>query len=82
MNKHIDPPWGSIPRKKGGHYCVLDSDTAQAGPAIEYCFEEDTDEGAGCFWAGNGEYESQVNFCPVCGQKAPRGIDDVNRRRS
>jgi len=25
----------------------------------------------GEMWIGNGEYESRVNFCPVCGLKAP-----------
>jgi hypothetical protein len=25
----------------------------------------------GKMWVGNGEYESQVNYCPVTGQMAP-----------
>lgn len=25
----------------------------------------------GTMWAGNGEYDTQVNFCPFCGDAAP-----------
>ena len=38
----------------------------QAGPAITSCYEDDD----GTLWAGNVEYETQVNFCPRCGYKA------------
>ena len=37
------------------------------GTAIDGC-EEDL---KGRFWVGNGEYGSQVFFCPYCGAKAP-----------
>jgi hypothetical protein len=37
------------------------------GAAIEDCSENENGE----LWVGNGEYESQVNFCPYCGFKAP-----------
>lgn len=57
--------WAKIHKKEGGHRCTLDSDCAECGPAITYCFENDD----GSLWAGNGEYESQVNFCPICGRK-------------
>src|ERR1035437_732824 len=56
------------------------------GKAITYCYEA-TGFGRGqvldpysfarpipelgTFWAGNDEYESQVNYCPFCGAKAP-----------
>jgi hypothetical protein len=37
------------------------------GPATCYTrIDED-----GKMWIGNDEYESQVNFCPVTGEKAP-----------
>ena len=49
------------------HYCKLDSPCSKAGEAIDYCVEDDDD---GTLWAGNCEYDSQVNYCPVCGYKA------------
>lgn len=55
------------------HDCSQDLPTAAYGAAITAC-EEDDDGG---FWAGNGEYESQVNFCPFCGEKAPKQIATV-----
>lgn len=42
------------------------------GVAIEYCFEHDD----GTFWVGNGEYGSQVNYCPYCGAKAPKQVGE------
>lgn len=36
------------------------------GEAITYCTENKKGE----LWVGNGEYGSQVNFCPECGYKA------------
>jgi hypothetical protein len=36
------------------------------GTAIEKCWENEK----GKLYAGNGEYGSQVNFCPICGYKA------------
>jgi hypothetical protein len=37
------------------------------GTAVNYTrIDED-----GNMWIGNDEYESQVNFCPVTGEKAP-----------
>ena len=48
------------------HFCHVRTDSTEAGPAIDYCWEDKE----GCLWAGNGEYESQVNFCPSCGAKA------------
>ena len=47
------------------HYHHARTNFCGAGPAIEYCYEDDY----GMF-AGNGEYESQVNYCPFCGEKA------------
>jgi len=51
------------------NYCCRGrSPNEECGPAIDYCYEEED----GSLWAGNGEYESQVNFCPFCGKKAKR----------
>ena len=36
------------------------------GDAIELCREYED----GTLWVDNGEYGSQVNFCPVCGYEA------------
>lgn len=38
------------------------------GEAIDSCGDYDND---GTFWASNGEYGSQVAYCPYCGTKAP-----------
>ena len=37
------------------------------GDAIKYTRIDEE----GKMWVGNGEYESQVNYCPVTGDKAP-----------
>jgi hypothetical protein len=50
----------------GKHRCDLHSPDKAYGIAIKYCYE-DAD---GKLWAGNDEYESQVNYCPGCGYKA------------
>jgi len=39
------------------------------GQAIDVCWEEE-----GELWASNGEYSTQVNFCPFCGYKAVKQI--------
>jgi hypothetical protein len=44
--------------------------------AIDGCDENDRGE----FWVGNGEYSSRVNFCPVCGAKAPAQIDPTSNK--
>ncbi len=48
------------------HDCYVDMPTQGCGAAIEYCCSDDT----GRLWVGNGEYNSQVLFCPFCGEKA------------
>lgn len=53
------------------HQCELNSPYQAYGNAIDDCHEDDE----GRFWAGNGEYGSQVNYCPVCGMKAPKQVD-------
>ena len=44
------------------------------GPAVTACYEDDL----GQFWATNEEYESQVNFCPMCGERAPKAIEGAD----
>jgi hypothetical protein len=53
------------------HECSLydggpNYDCGTFGHAIEGCYEKED----GTLWAGNGEYESQVSFCPYCGYQA------------
>jgi hypothetical protein len=57
------------------HECDGNLPKAVHGAAITDCYEDDD----GKFWVGNGEYSSQVMFCPYCGERAktmPR-IDEV-----
>jgi hypothetical protein len=54
------------------HDCKLDSPSEGYGAAIDDCYEKND----GTFWAGNGAYGSQVNYCPVCGAKAPKQIEE------
>lgn len=50
------------------HYCALPRPPGRHGygPAVDDC-AEDAD---GTLHVGNGEYGSQVNYCPVCGYRA------------
>lgn len=56
------------------HFCQMpeESMTTNWGPAISVC-KSGTH---GVLYAGNGEYGSQVNFCPICGYEAMKKIDD------
>lgn len=62
--------------EKKGHACVVFSPARSCGTAVKYCVEYEGIEEV--FWAGNGEYETQVNFCPFCGTKAPVQIPSVS----
>ncbi len=62
------------------HGCKGQLPDALCGKAINYCIDKKDGE----FWAGNKEYESRVNYCPYCGEKAPKqtriakfSVDDV-----
>jgi hypothetical protein len=55
---------------KDYHYCEVHCRQHLRGAAIDYCFL-DID---GCLFVQNGEYGSQVNFCPVCGYEAKMKI--------
>ena len=56
-----------IEYKLDGHSCAGDLPDAAYGPALSRCVEVV----AGRFWVSNGEYASQVNYCPYCGVPAP-----------
>lgn len=60
---------------EGYHNCELPENAIEHeyyyGPAIETCFEDDMYR----LFVENGEYSSQVNFCPVCGYKAKVEIE-------
>lgn len=49
------------------HDCKLDLPFSEHGSAITSCYEDVN----GKFWVSNNEYASQVNYCPMCGTKAP-----------
>lgn len=56
------------------HCCEVNTKNSDYGAAITACSETLSGE----LWAGNGEYSSQVSFCPYCGFKAkvPAPIED------
>jgi len=55
------------------HDCKLNGGLyGQHGAAVEFCFESED----GMLIVDNGEYSSQVNYCPVCGYKAKKQIGD------
>lgn len=64
-NSFFDEPTNVNLSLPGKHRCELHSADRAYGTALNYCYE-DAD---GKLWAGNIEYESQVNYCPVCGYK-------------
>jgi len=61
-----------MPMKNGCHWCAPDGVPSGAyGSVIDHCYEDEK----GQFWVSNYEYESQVNFCPFCGDRAPAQAD-------
>lgn len=56
------------------HHCEVPDGTPGGGFgwAIGFC-EEKVD---GSFWVDNDEYANAVNYCPVCGAKAPKPAMD------
>jgi len=62
MPKHRCAGWLPAPPLRNG---------GESGGAVEECFENEN----GQLWVSNGEYCSQVNYCPYCGFKAPRQVD-------
>lgn len=70
MEDSIKEPNVTAKNYKEFHYCEAPYKFFLYGPAIDDCFE-DAD---GHLFISNGEYGSQVNFCPVCGYKAKNKI--------
>lgn len=56
---------------KNFHFCEVNSPYHLRGEAIVDCYQ-DID---GCLFVCNGEYGSQVNFCPMCGYEAKSKIE-------
>ena len=54
-------------RVRDRHYCHGYTPVRLYGCAFNACWEDDE----GRFWVDNGEYCSQVVYCPYCGTKAP-----------
>lgn len=55
------------------HKCEYGLPSDAHGGAIDTCEENDDGE----FWVSNGEYASQVDYCPFCGIKAPTHVHVV-----
>jgi hypothetical protein len=54
------------------HLCFIPCKQHLHGAAVDECFEDEKDY----LFVSNGEYGSQVNFCPMCGYKAKKGIEE------
>lgn len=65
--------WDEKLKEAGLHCCEIDTPQHCYGRAITDCCE-DLD---GYLFVSNAEYGSQVNYCPMCGYKAKRSVDDV-----
>ena len=57
------------------HECYLyDFPSEKYGEAIKWCRGRDNGE----LWVDNGEYATQVNFCPKCGFEAESQVVEEN----
>ncbi len=54
------------------HFCEIPCKCHLYGAAIDDCYEDQD----GYLFVANGEYGSQVNFCPMCGYEAKVKIKD------
>ncbi len=64
--------------KKERHGCDMERWPQDGyGEAVDGCYG--TDEGE--FWVGNGEYGTQVNYCPACGAKAPTQVKGSGKQK-
>ena len=62
-----NPPLDGVPDYD---ICCKTPDGAGYGMAHHAVDEVQVDKDDGTMWVSNGEYETQVNFCPFCGKKA------------
>lgn len=56
--------------EKYSYYIQFFTPDGTYGSAIDSCWEEQNGE----MWVSNGEYSSQVNYCPITGRKATKQI--------
>lgn len=54
------------------HECSGGLPESGYGAAVDMCVEDND----GKLWVDNGEYSSQVNYCPYCGFRAPTQVED------
>ncbi len=54
------------------HFCNIPCSYHLHGAAIDDCYEDQD----GCLFVSNGEYGSQVNYCPMCGYEAKKKIGE------
>ena len=54
------------------HLCFIPYKQHLRGAAIDECFEDEEYN----LFVNNGEYGSQVNFCPMCGYEAKNKIQE------
>lgn len=64
--------------KENLHECLDDQGRLWNGygPAVDCCNEDDD----GVLIAENGEYGTVVNYCPFCGYKAPKSIEELAQK--
>jgi hypothetical protein len=64
-----------LPEHNGIHYCdpPVGYSIQRDRPYME-AFDQVYVQEDGSVWIGNGEYVSQVNFCPWCGKKAEKQL--------
>ena len=63
--------------KVESHNCAGTLPSCAYGEAIYDCTEDENSK----LWVGNGEYASQVNFCPYCGFKARVLAKELNEKK-
>ncbi len=54
------------------HYCDSELPSHGRGSCVDECSEDEE----GRLFVGNGEYGSQINFCPYCGYEAKIKVSD------
>jgi len=71
-DSYIKEPILSKQSDETRHLCCIPVKQYMYGAAINECFEDDEDYLFVC----NGEYGSQVNYCPLCGYEAKKKIEE------
>ena len=61
------------------HECEnLEAKQGGYGAAVGSCYERENDAGETELWVANGEYTTQVNYCPFCGYEAQTTIEEAS----